>query len=752
MGVQFKSHSTENDIIAGKPRRISDRLSEAAKSTFVGRQKELSLLTHAIESSDSPFIVAFIHGPGGIGKSRLIQAALGEIGGKVDHYILDCREIEPTPQGFQEAIARALQMQEPEPDLNSVVNCLVESGRRTVLALDTYEIFGLMDTWLRQVFIPALSENVFTIIAGRQEPSAGWTISPGWQSLFYAIELREFLSYEAQIMLHSRGLSQAQAEQVMRFAQGYPLALEMAAAAIQTQPALEISGGPPPKVLKQLTQAFLSGLPSKTEETVRATSTVRRVTEPLLRTLLDSSSARGAFDNLQELPFIDVTAEGLILQDVVRDTISRDLARRDPDRYRTYRKRAYLYFTKKSHHAVARSLWQYTADLLYMIENPVVREAFFPQGATDLRVEPATSDDGMDIRIITESSEPQESARLIKRWWARHPETFMVVKTRKGELAAFYILFEPEKIDPRFLEEDPLTSVWLQHLRENPVADGERVLFCRRWLDRSTGEIPSEAVSACFLDMKRAYMELRPSLRRIYFPVIDLPTFEQILFPLGFTSLQKTAVTIDGSIYHSLMNDFGPSSVDGWLAKIVGAELGLDSTEKDLEVPDEVVNKPSRQLLTILFTDIVGSSGRVSEIGDRRWRDLLERHHILVRKALARFGGHEVDTAGDGFFATFDKPISAINCAHAIQEAIQKIRIEIRAGLHLGECEVTRDAVRGIAVHIAARVAARAEAGEVWVSSTIKDATAGSEIRFEHRGAHALKGIPGEWNLFAVKS
>ena len=750
MGVLPGSQPAEKRAKTGRLRKISDRLSEASKNTFVGRQRELSLLTQTIASPDPPFIVAFIHGPGGIGKSRLIEAVLTEIEPAIDRYIFDCREIEPTPQGFQEAIARALQMQESEPDFHSVVNFLVESGRRTVLALDTYETFGLMDTWLRQVFIPALTENIFTIIAGRQDPSAGWTISPGWQSLFYAIELREFSVSDAQMMLQSRGLSPAQTEQAIRFSQGYPLALEMAAAAIQTQPDLEISGGPPPKVLKQLTQVFLSGLPAKTTDAVRAASTVRRITEPLLGALLGSSGVRDEFDNIQELPFIDVTTEGLIFQDVVRDTISRDLARRDPDRYRTYRKRAYQYLTEKSKHAVARNLWQYTADLLYMIENPVVREAFFPQGATDLRVEPATSGDGMDIRIITESSEPPESARFIKRWWERHPETFMVVRSPDGDLTAFYILFEPLKVDQALLEEDLFTSIWLQHLRENPVADGERVLFCRRWLDRKTGEKPSAANSACFLDMKRAYMELRPSLRRIYFSVIDLPTFEQILFPLGFTSLQKTAVTIDGSIYHSLMNDFGPSSVDGWLTKIVGAELGLDSTEKDLKVPDNVLYKSSRQLLTILFTDIVGSSERVSEIGDQRWKDLLERHHTLVRTWLARFGGHEVDTAGDGFFATFDKPISAINCAHAIQEAIQKIGLEIRIGLHLGECEVARNAVRGIAVHIAARVAARAEAGEVWVSSTIKDATAGSEIRFEHRGTHALKGIPGEWNLFVV--
>jgi class 3 adenylate cyclase len=161
--------------------------------------------------------------------------------------------------------------------------------------------------------------------------------------------------------------------------------------------------------------------------------------------------------------------------------------------------------------------------------------------------------------------------------------------------------------------------------------------------------------------------------------------------------------------------------------------------------------QPDRMLATVLFTDIVGSTERARKLGDRRWRDLLERHNELVRRDLERFRGNEIDTAGDGFFATFDGPARAIRCARSIVEGVRSLDLEVRSGLHTGECELSRGAVRGIAVHTGARVASLAEPGEVLVSSTVRDLVAGSGIEFEDRGAQELKGIPGEWRLYAVK-
>jgi class 3 adenylate cyclase len=177
------------------------------------------------------------------------------------------------------------------------------------------------------------------------------------------------------------------------------------------------------------------------------------------------------------------------------------------------------------------------------------------------------------------------------------------------------------------------------------------------------------------------------------------------------------------------------------------------------EIPDEIERfvageemaaVPDTVLFTLLFTDIVGSTERAAELGNRGWRELLERHHALVRRELTRFRGEEKDTAGDGFFATFDGPARAIRCAQAIVQDVRELGLDLRAGVHTGECELHDAKVAGIAVSIGARVAAMAGPGEVLVSQTVKDLVAGSGLDFDDRGAHVLKGVPGEWKLYAV--
>ena len=188
-------------------------------------------------------------------------------------------------------------------------------------------------------------------------------------------------------------------------------------------------------------------------------------------------------------------------------------------------------------------------------------------------------------------------------------------------------------------------------------------------------------------------------------------------------------------------NDHYPFSgdADGWLDEV---EEFLVGTRRSRE--------PDRVLATVLFTDIVGSTERAAALGDRRWKQLLDEHHHVVRAELERFRGREIRIAGDGFLATFDGPARAIRCACSIRDAVRALGIEIRAGVHTGEIELTSTGVEGIAVHLGARIAALARPGEVLTSSTVKDLVVGSEIDFAERGAHVLKGIPGEWRIHSV--
>ncbi len=161
-------------------------------------------------------------------------------------------------------------------------------------------------------------------------------------------------------------------------------------------------------------------------------------------------------------------------------------------------------------------------------------------------------------------------------------------------------------------------------------------------------------------------------------------------------------------------------------------------------------HESDRVLATVLFTDIVGSTQRAGELGDRAWGELLERHDQIARAAIARFRGQEVKYTGDGFLATFDGPARAVRCALAIGEEVRALGIEIRSGVHTGECELRGEDLGGIAVHVGARIGALAGPGQVLVSSTVKDLVVGSGIAFQDRGMHALKGVPNEWRLFAA--
>ncbi|MDP3938075.1 MAG: alpha/beta fold hydrolase [Deltaproteobacteria bacterium] len=161
-------------------------------------------------------------------------------------------------------------------------------------------------------------------------------------------------------------------------------------------------------------------------------------------------------------------------------------------------------------------------------------------------------------------------------------------------------------------------------------------------------------------------------------------------------------------------------------------------------------DEAERVMATILFTDIVDSTLKARELGDHGWGELLERYHAVVRKELARFNGREMDTAGDGFFAAFDRPAKAIECARAVRQAVEKLGLRVRAGLHAGECEIVGKKLGGMAVHIAARVMSLAGPGEILVSETVKSLLLGSNLPFDDRGVHALKGIPAEWRLFSA--
>jgi class 3 adenylate cyclase len=269
------------------------------------------------------------------------------------------------------------------------------------------------------------------------------------------------------------------------------------------------------------------------------------------------------------------------------------------------------------------------------------------------------------------------------------------------------------------------------------VGDAEFERWWARLLRQGTS--PAGAV-----DLLHLYRELdvRPALPMIQAPTLVLHRADDVVVPVAQGAY--TASQIPGARYVEL------EGADH-LATAGDHEALLDEVEEFL-AGSRHGREEERALATVLFTDIVGSTERAAELGDRRWRDLLESHDAIVRRQLAIHRGREVKTLGDGFLATFDGPARAIRCACAIRDELLEIWVEVRAGIHTGEIELIGDDVGGMADNIGARIGALAEPREVRVSSTVKELVVGSGLEFDERGTHSLKGAPGEWRLCAVSA
>ena len=255
---------------------------------------------------------------------------------------------------------------------------------------------------------------------------------------------------------------------------------------------------------------------------------------------------------------------------------------------------------------------------------------------------------------------------------------------------------------------------------------------------RSVG--PGDAVAFLEIDSELDVRDLLPTVRT---PTLVLQRIGDQSLPIEYG--RYVAQEIAGAVLVEL-----PGSNHGYMSP--DQDEVLDHIERFIKGLRDEEAELDRVLATVLFTDIVGSTDKASELGDRSWKDLLERHHRAVRGLLARYRGREVDTAGDGFFATFDGPARAVRCAQQIVDAVRPLDLQIRAGLHTGECETIDGKVGGLGVVIGARVGGLAGPSEVLVSSTVKDLTAGSGLVFEDRGEHELKGVPDRWRLYRVVS
>ena len=613
--------------------RVADLVAEQASRTFAGRSKELALLMEMLRES-GPAVV-YVHGIAGIGKSRLISAfAERARGNDATVVVLDCRSVEPTEYGFLRALGSRFGRSFSSAE--DAARTLGSMGSRVVLALDHYEVLKLLDSWLRQSFIPRMPSRVRMILADREAPTPAWVAAPGWQELFRSIELDALSATEAASLLAIFGISESRAMRINRVAQGHPLALTLAASSLakRENPAFEDLAIH--RVIQELTQLYLAEIADPiTRRALESACVLRRVTVSLLRAMVSDTPPQEAFSRLRSLPFIYIDLDGLHIHDSVKQVLATSLRATDPSKYRDYRRAAWAQLRTELATAPAADLWRYTADMLYLLENPAVREAFFPSGTQVYAVEPARAEDAAAVRAICEMHEGPESVKQLCEWWTATPESFFVARDRTEKIVGFYCLSEPDCVPEAVLRQDPVVRAWTEHLREDPVQSHETALFLRRWLSKDEGELPCSIQAACWLDIKRTYMALRPRLRRVYLTLQDIGPYGAAAQTLGFVPLVSANVSLDKQTYQTAMLDFGPASVDGWLGRLVAAELGM--------APSEMLDEDARELV------IDDARVHLTRLEFAVFRYLREREgKAVAREALIRdVWGHKYDVGSN---------------------------------------------------------------------------------------------------------
>lgn len=517
---------------------------------ITGRDRELAQLRRLLEPEGA--VVAYVHGLAGVGKSTLLHAFACEArAGGAAVVELDGHVVPATQREFLAALGGAT--------VEEAAAAVGARGERVLLILDTFELLAMLDHWLCRVMLPALPANVRVLIGGRDAPFARWR---GYGPLLCSIPLGNLSPEDAGDLLRGRGIDAETAARINAVAHGHPLSLKLAAATLIDRPGLAIQEIAAGTVGEELARVYLDGLDAPTRRALNAAALTRRTTLSLLAAMLPDEPATEAFARLRELPFVELTAGGLLVHDTVREATAALLRASHPQEYWRLRAAAWSCLRAELRGAPRRELPRYTADLLYLIEEESVRRSFFPAAAGEQLVRPATAADLPAIEALA-----GDDVEALRAWWAAVPDRFIVACKGTGAVAGFACLAEPGDVSPRVIDRDPLAGRWRAHLRRDPIPRGQRALYLR-WI------VPiadMAALSALLLDVTRVYMEMRPELRRVYARGADLlGTDPACAMVMGYLPLESEPGTV--------CMDFGPASVEGWLAEL-GARQRLAEEE-----------------------------------------------------------------------------------------------------------------------------------------------------------------------------
>lgn len=517
------------------PSRLADRLKAARRQRFVGRSDERGIFQSALSSTETPFQLLYIFGPGGIGKTTLLREFMSMAAqAGVPAQTLDARNIEPTPESFHNALRIALDLR-PAVD---PIEALAKHTHRQILLLDTYELLTPLDLWLRETFLPQLPENVFVVIAGREPPESAWTSDPGWQSLVRTISLRNLNPEESREYLAQRRVPAEQHQTVLDFTHGHPLALSLVADVFDQRAAIHFQPEAAPDIIKVLLEKFVEKLPGPAHRAaLEACALVRLTTEALLSAMLLNSEVRELFDWLRGLSFIEARQGGLAPHDLAREALIADLRWRNPDWYRQLHTRAREYYAGLIQFVPPMEQHRILFDYVFLHrDNPVVRTMLDWQTGSGVLPDAMREQDRAALLDIVEHNEGASSAKFAAKWFARQPEGVTVYRDEKGAPVGFIAMVALQLAKREELAADPAVRAAWDYLQKHaPLRTGEIATHYRFWMARDTYQNVSQVQTAIFLSTVR-YQLATPGLAFHFLPCAD-PEFWAGAF--AYANLQR---------------------------------------------------------------------------------------------------------------------------------------------------------------------------------------------------------------------
>lgn len=569
---------------------LAHRLLNASHARFVGRKGPCDVFTGALQAAELPFVVLTVHGPGGIGKTTLLQEfRYWCMHHEIATTYLDVRNVEPTPTAFLAVLAEVTEHATPE----ALLQAWGATRERHVVFIDTFEAVQVLERWLFTTFLPQLSDQILVVMGSRQPLSAHWRTNPGWETLCRTIRLRNFTRDESYAFLEATAIPEDAYDAVLQNTHGHPFALTLVKSVTDQQPGEAVALGDDPDLIKTLLDRFVMHVPSPAHRiALEGCALVRHLTEPLLRVLLDSPHAHDLFAWLRDLSFIEATPAGLIPNEMARDVLSVDLRWRNPAWYQELHYRARRFYKAALKDASAATQRSILVDYVYLHRHNAVVRPFFlrlqgrSQGHKPLVFERLqTAGDRAALSALVERHEGSEAVPFLHLWMDEQPHNTLLLRSAAGALAGFMLLVDLEAASPESLAHDPATNAaWTYLEQHQPLRSDERATHFRFWMAAEGYQNLSPVQTTVFIRALQHYLTT-PRLAFTFFACASAETWAPIFAYGDLARLPEAEYTIGEQTYGVFAHDWRARPPTAWLDVLAKREMSMGATPPKPTLP-----------------------------------------------------------------------------------------------------------------------------------------------------------------------